>query len=307
MLTRVHMCVGRGVFWGWGDGGNQAPVSVPHRLWRGTDAAAAPLPSSALSSLSQRPMPHAPLPAPHAPSFVPLPPSRPPPCPARPHSPEAERLDRTLHLFSDTLDEWLECQRQASTSCAGKVQRQATAEGAACRVAPQAISEWYICPRGSSWVRLHMGGCGLQPGSTAHPLMVPAHVPASAGDDPQANALYCCCTAVVVPQWLYLEPILTAADIQRQLPAEAKAFAAVDRQLKVRYSAVVGGWQVHGRAGGGGAHQGAGVGGGGVTVFVCGTGGWPAGDMGRAPAGGVKGGCPPLFLMLLKCWMKDLD
>lgn len=34
------------------------------------------------------------------------------------------------------------------------------------------------------------------------------------------------------PQWLALEPILTAADIQRQLPSEARAFAAVDRQLK---------------------------------------------------------------------------
>eukprot|EP00198_Chlamydomonas_reinhardtii_P006936 XP_001696272.1 dynein heavy chain 3 [Chlamydomonas reinhardtii] len=33
-------------------------------------------------------------------------------------------------------------------------------------------------------------------------------------------------------QWLALEPILTAADIQRQLPSEARAFAAVDRQLK---------------------------------------------------------------------------
>lgn len=33
-------------------------------------------------------------------------------------------------------------------------------------------------------------------------------------------------------QWLSLEPILTAADIQRQLPSEARAFTAVDRQLK---------------------------------------------------------------------------
>ncbi|PNH01405.1 Dynein heavy chain 6, axonemal, partial [Tetrabaena socialis] len=57
---------------------------------------------------------------------------------------EVERLERQLRLFGDTLDEWLDCQRQ----------------------------------------------------------------------------------------WLALEPILTAADIQRQLPAEARAFAAVDRQLK---------------------------------------------------------------------------
>ncbi|GAX73618.1 hypothetical protein CEUSTIGMA_g1069.t1 [Chlamydomonas eustigma] len=33
-------------------------------------------------------------------------------------------------------------------------------------------------------------------------------------------------------QWLYLETIFGASDIQRQLPAEAKAFAQVDRQFK---------------------------------------------------------------------------
>eukprot|EP00798_Chlamydomonas_sp_ICE-L_P002275 gene2275-8543_t len=57
---------------------------------------------------------------------------------------EVEKTERMLRLFSDTLDEWLECQRQ----------------------------------------------------------------------------------------WLYLETIFSAADIQRQLPAEAKAFAMVDKQYK---------------------------------------------------------------------------
>ncbi|KAJ9522809.1 hypothetical protein QJQ45_019797 [Haematococcus lacustris] len=33
-------------------------------------------------------------------------------------------------------------------------------------------------------------------------------------------------------QWLYLETIFSAADIQRQLPSEAKAFSQVDRQFK---------------------------------------------------------------------------
>ena len=56
-----------------------------------------------------------------------------------PRRPDVERMERLLRLFSDTLDEWLECQRQ----------------------------------------------------------------------------------------WLYLETIFSAADIQRQLPAEAKAFQQV--------------------------------------------------------------------------------
>ena len=57
---------------------------------------------------------------------------------------EVERVERNLKLFSDTLDEWIECQRQ----------------------------------------------------------------------------------------WLYLETIFAAPDIQRQLPAEARAFNQVDRQFK---------------------------------------------------------------------------
>jgi dynein heavy chain len=32
--------------------------------------------------------------------------------------------------------------------------------------------------------------------------------------------------------WMYLEPIFSAIDIQRQLPVEAKAFFAVDKQLR---------------------------------------------------------------------------
>ena len=32
--------------------------------------------------------------------------------------------------------------------------------------------------------------------------------------------------------WLYLEPIFTASDIQRQLPAEAKMFTAADKDFK---------------------------------------------------------------------------
>lgn len=32
--------------------------------------------------------------------------------------------------------------------------------------------------------------------------------------------------------WLYLEPIFTAPDIQRQLPNEAKKFAVVDKSFK---------------------------------------------------------------------------
>lgn len=32
--------------------------------------------------------------------------------------------------------------------------------------------------------------------------------------------------------WMYLEPIFSAVDIQRQLPVEAKAFFAVDKQLR---------------------------------------------------------------------------
>ena len=57
---------------------------------------------------------------------------------------EVERIDRQLHLFSDTLDEWVACQKE----------------------------------------------------------------------------------------WMYLKTIFSAPDIQRQLPHEAKAFAAVDKQFK---------------------------------------------------------------------------
>lgn len=57
---------------------------------------------------------------------------------------EVERIDRQLHLFSDTLDEWLACQKD----------------------------------------------------------------------------------------WMYLKTIFSAPDIQRQLPHEAKAFIAVDKQFK---------------------------------------------------------------------------
>ena len=57
---------------------------------------------------------------------------------------EVERVDRQLHLFSDTLDEWLACQKD----------------------------------------------------------------------------------------WMYLKTIFSAPDIQRQLPHEAKAFVAVDKQFK---------------------------------------------------------------------------
>lgn len=32
--------------------------------------------------------------------------------------------------------------------------------------------------------------------------------------------------------WMYLEPIFSAVDIQRQLPVEAKAFFNVDKQLR---------------------------------------------------------------------------
>lgn len=32
--------------------------------------------------------------------------------------------------------------------------------------------------------------------------------------------------------WMYLEPIFSAPDIQRQLPVEAKAFFVVDKQFK---------------------------------------------------------------------------
>lgn len=60
------------------------------------------------------------------------------------HREEVEKTEKQLRLFSDTLDEWLECQKQ----------------------------------------------------------------------------------------WLYLEAIFSAADIQRQLPTEAKAFMQVDRQFK---------------------------------------------------------------------------
>lgn len=57
---------------------------------------------------------------------------------------EVERIDKQLHLFSDTLEEWLACQKD----------------------------------------------------------------------------------------WMYLKTIFTAPDIQRQLPHEAKAFAAMDKQFK---------------------------------------------------------------------------
>ena len=57
---------------------------------------------------------------------------------------EVERIDKQLHLFSDTLDEWLACQKD----------------------------------------------------------------------------------------WMYLKTIFSAPDIQRQLPHEAKAFTAVDKQFK---------------------------------------------------------------------------
>lgn len=57
---------------------------------------------------------------------------------------EVERVDRQLHLFSDTLDEWTACQKD----------------------------------------------------------------------------------------WIYLKTIFSASDIQRQLPHEAKAFTAVDKQFK---------------------------------------------------------------------------
>lgn len=57
---------------------------------------------------------------------------------------EVERIDRQLHLFSDTLDEWTACQKD----------------------------------------------------------------------------------------WMYLKTIFSASDIQRQLPHEAKAFTAVDKQFK---------------------------------------------------------------------------
>ena len=57
---------------------------------------------------------------------------------------EVERVDKQLHLFSDTLDEWLACQKE----------------------------------------------------------------------------------------WMYLKTIFTAPDIQRQLPHEAKAFTAVDKQFR---------------------------------------------------------------------------
>ena len=67
-----------------------------------------------------------------------------PDCPPSPRS-EVEKVERNLRLFSDTLDEWLECQRQ----------------------------------------------------------------------------------------WLYLETIFSAADIQRQLPAEAKAFSQVVRSVMI--------------------------------------------------------------------------
>ena len=67
-----------------------------------------------------------------------------PDCPPSPRS-EVEKVERNLRLFSDTLDEWLECQRQ----------------------------------------------------------------------------------------WLYLETIFSAADIQRQLPAEAKAFSQVVRGVMI--------------------------------------------------------------------------
>jgi dynein heavy chain len=34
--------------------------------------------------------------------------------------------------------------------------------------------------------------------------------------------------------WMYLESIFSAPDIQRQLPNESKAFILVDKQFKVR-------------------------------------------------------------------------
>ena len=37
----------------------------------------------------------------------------------------------------------------------------------------------------------------------------------------------------VQKNWMYLEPIFSAPDIQRQLPAEAKMFADVDKGLKL--------------------------------------------------------------------------
>lgn len=40
--------------------------------------------------------------------------------------------------------------------------------------------------------------------------------------------------------WMYLESIFSAPDIQRQLPNEAKAFASVDKQFKVRARAHTG-------------------------------------------------------------------
>lgn len=36
----------------------------------------------------------------------------------------------------------------------------------------------------------------------------------------------------VQKSWMYLEPILSAPDIQKQLPAESKAFDRVHKQLK---------------------------------------------------------------------------
>ena len=36
----------------------------------------------------------------------------------------------------------------------------------------------------------------------------------------------------VQKSWMYLEPIFSAPDIQRQLPVEAKAFAQTDKQLR---------------------------------------------------------------------------